>query len=73
MRKLLLLVFAVNIVGCEHSKPLGNGDGLWVGRGAYWYDDVFYCEVKKDSSGAMPKPICYEAGMVNMGDRVPRK
>jgi hypothetical protein len=70
MNRLIFTLLILLQIGCEHSRALGNGESAWVSRGAYGYDDVFYCEAKKDPNGGVPKPLCYEAGLVNRGDKI---
>lgn len=68
MKEILLLSF-IFLSGCVSSKHISDADNAWVSDRLFGADRYYYCMSNKDPNGGTPKPLCFEAGMVNKGDK----
>lgn len=67
--KPLLLLSLVLLSGCVSSKHISDSENTWVSDRVLFSDTYYYCVANKDTNGGKPKPICYEAGIMNQGDK----
>jgi len=68
--KFFMLLLCLFLIACETTRPLASGENIWVARGSSANDYIYYCESKKEINSGVPKPICYEAGIINHSGKI---
>jgi hypothetical protein len=75
MRFVFFALILFSLSACVTSKHISDAPETWVSDtsnilGLFYNSTYYYCVAQKDPSGGSPKPLCYEAGIVNVGDKI---
>lgn len=71
--KYLVLLAGLFLMGCVSSKHISDSENAWVSDRVLFSDTYYYCMANKDTNNGTAKPVCFEAGIINQGDKVKRK